>query len=188
MSNNVIINNNLIQDVCPLCSGNQIYPIGKIPCPNDLMYSSTAIRLMRRPELWRCRSCRSGFIQQAVNDQDAEKLYRTSDSSKRWVSSALFEERKTENLVAVMRNAFQSGKTVLDLGCNAGDLLDFAKKHGCATYGMEFSAAAAALCSQKGHTIITGFDSVNFRFDVITAFDLIEHVYDVNDFLCIGTC
>lgn len=177
-----LIDNNLWHNVCPLCSSSNIYSTGKIPYPENVLYSSTLIKLKNTAELWRCRECRSGFVQNAVTKDDSEALYKESDSSKRWVSKALFENSKTEDVVSIMKKLFSENKTILDIGCNTGELLDYSKESGCLTYGIEYSSTSTAVCLKKGHKIIHDINQTGFSFDVITAFDIIEHLTDVNGF------
>ena len=72
---------------------------------------------------------------------------------------------------------------VLDVGCNTGELLDFVKSKGCRTAGVEFSATSRSMLNSKQHQAYDSLDHVTERFDVITAFDLVEHLYDVPGFL-----
>ena len=183
MSDNVIINNNLIHEVCPLCHSRLISSIGKSPRLKECTFSSSRINLKYLSELWRCRECKSGFIQYAVTKEDAECLYEKSNSSARWASSKRFEDQKTEDIASIMKDIFSSAQSVLDIGCNTGELLDYAKSFDCSTYGLEVSKPSALICSGKGHNIISGLDTCDHRYDVITAFDVIEHLHEVNEFL-----
>jgi SAM-dependent methyltransferase len=75
------------------------------------------------------------------------------------------------------------GREVLDIGCSSGTLLDYAKAKGAATAGVDPSAACGELVTAKGHrfaTTLTNF--VGQRFDVITAFDVVEHIYNLSGF------
>lgn len=177
-----LIDNNLWHKVCPLCQSSIIYNVGMIPYPESVLYSSTLIKLKNKAELWRCHECRSGFVQNAVNKEDSEVLYKESDSNKRWVSKTLFEDSKTEDVVIIMKKLFSESKTILDIGCNTGELLDYSKEFGCITYGIEYSSTSTAICLKKRHKIICDVNQAGFSFDIITAFDIVEHLTDVNGF------
>ena len=82
-----------------------------------------------------------------------------------------------------MTDVFVNGGRVLDVGCNTGELLDFAKKLGCAASGLEYSDVSRKVIRSKGHTAYQSFDEISDQFEVITAFDLVEHLYDVPGFL-----
>ena len=72
---------------------------------------------------------------------------------------------------------------MLDIGCNTGELLDYAKSRGCQTAGLEFSAASRGVLEEKGHRAYASFDELDELYDVITAIDFVEHLYDVPDFM-----
>lgn len=76
----------------------------------------------------------------------------------------------------------QSG-TLLDLGCSSGAFLESMKSECWNLYGIEMSAANARTAQQRsGAEIFTGDipDAPFAResFDVITCFDVLEHVFD----------
>ncbi|MDE2403418.1 MAG: class I SAM-dependent methyltransferase [Sphingomonadales bacterium] len=72
---------------------------------------------------------------------------------------------------------------LLDLGCSTGLFLERAAAMGFAASGIEFSAASARFAAGRtGLPVMTGTihdcDEPDASFDVITAFDVIEHVPD----------
>lgn len=78
---------------------------------------------------------------------------------------------------------------LLDIGCGAGSFLALAQKRGWEPHGVEMSPGLSAACERNlGIGVITGrFEDVKLpagRFDVITMWDVIEHVIDPG--FCIG--
>lgn len=137
----------------------------------------------REPELWECSGCQSWFVQNVLTEVSARQLYSVGDSTSRW-STVPFEEQKPAEIVAELSRLFTRGKNHLDVGCNAGGLLDFARARGCETTGVDYSATTRDVIERKGHRWSPSLDAVERNdFDVITAFDLIEHLYDVESFL-----
>lgn len=176
------INNNLRHDLCPLCHDSAISVIGSIQYDRPVLFSSTEIELLNGAELWRCNDCHSGFTQNAIQIDDVIELYTNNESSLRWDNAALAES-KTPEVVAALRTVFSQGGYVVDVGCNTGELLDFAKSFGCRTAGVELSRGSRAALKQKGHTVTESLADVQDQSaDVITGFDLLEHLHDVNAF------
>ena len=105
-----------------------------------------------------------------------------SRAGERW-SRVPFEQLKTPEVVRAMSLVFRDKGRVLDVGCNTGELLDFARKFGCVTSGLEYSDDSREVIRGKGHTPYQTFDEVSDQFEIITAFDLVEHLYDVPAFL-----
>ena len=75
---------------------------------------------------------------------------------------------------------------LLDVGCAIGVMLEEAQKVGFKAYGIDISKDAVKYCQKHGLQVISGALSSNRaltqrRFDVITAFEVIEHEYDPLD-------
>jgi 2-polyprenyl-3-methyl-5-hydroxy-6-metoxy-1,4-benzoquinol methylase len=82
----------------------------------------------------------------------------------------------------------KSGGTLLDVGCGLGYVLDAAKQRGWNEYGIDLSSYAVGVCRNKDHgNVWCGtMETVALQrdyFDVVTAFDVFEHVCDPNKFL-----
>ena len=78
------------------------------------------------------------------------------------------------------------GKFVLEIGCATGDLLSVMKSMGAKVAGLEISSYAAKIARERSLPVMTGtIDSIADRwsFDVIVAFELIEHVTSPSKFL-----
>jgi cyclopropane fatty-acyl-phospholipid synthase-like methyltransferase len=100
----------------------------------------------------------------------------------RWSANSL-RESKSEEIIRTLEIIFQKDKTVLDIGCNTGELLDFAKSQGCRTFGVELSETSREVLMKKGHVPFPSIDDASGSYDIITAFDLVEHLYVFPAFL-----
>lgn len=75
-------------------------------------------------------------------------------------------------------------KKILDVGCGEGAFLDAARKRGCETWGIEFNPATLETLNSKGHRVLREMpvsspaSSENAGFDLITFFQVLEHVPD----------
>jgi SAM-dependent methyltransferase len=176
----LIVNNDLVHSQCPLCMSFKIKMVGNLKYSSDLIFSTHEIVLQNKPELWKCLNCRSGFTQYAINKEKAESLYSSGNGSKRW-SSEVFD--KDSIVVNYFTDLLKKEMNVLDIGCNTGEFLDFAKDRGCSTYGVELSDNSIEILEKKNHIAKKDMDFGDVKFDLVVAFDLIEHLYDVNGFL-----
>lgn len=177
-----MITNEFRHACCPLCRTERIRKIGDIHYGQPVLFSTKEIILRSIPELWSCQHCESSFIQNVVPERLAVELYSHGVSAERW-SREPFLEQKPARQIKCLRRYFGEGKRVLDIGCNTGELLDFAADLGCRTAGLEYSEESRKILEEKGHAAYASMAKVNEEFDVITAFDLVEHLYDVPAFL-----
>jgi SAM-dependent methyltransferase len=157
--------------------------MGKVSVSGDIKYSTHSITLERAPEIWKCRACKSWFTQNAIPEATSHLLYVSGDSGNRWTAEP-FEKAKNAELIREFDRNVGAGCRLLDIGCSTGLLLDYAKKRGAATSGMDYSEASGALVRQKEHRFALSLSEFfDEQFDVITAFDVVEHLYDMASFL-----
>lgn len=83
------------------------------------------------------------------------------------------------------------GGELLDAGCGDGHFLEAARKMGFKARGFDFDAAAIAKARARGlEARVSDFDAafadpaLKGRFDVVTLFDVLEHVPEPARFLC----
>jgi SAM-dependent methyltransferase len=176
------IDNSFTWDCCPLCDSSHIHKIGDADYGGEGKFSTQEVNLDCQPEMWTCDQCCSGFIQNIIPEATSVLLYTNSNAGQRW-HSIPFEQQKTPEVIRTMTEVFMGKGRILDIGCNTGELLDFARSHGCITSGLEYSTASRGILLSKGHFAHKNFDDLTEKFDVITAFDLVEHLYDVPEFL-----
>lgn len=176
------VKNNYRFNQCPLCTSEAIYCMGKITYLKPTKFSTIEIDLEFVPELWKCKQCLSAFVLNIIQEGIAKKLYTNGLAGDRW-SMQKFNQNKMQNVVEYMEDAFNNKCRILDIGSNTGELLDFAKNFGCNTVGLEFSSSSREILINKGHEAYSSFGEIEGKFDFITAFDLVEHLYDVPNFL-----
>jgi SAM-dependent methyltransferase len=83
---------------------------------------------------------------------------------------------------AALAQCKQSG-ALLDLGCSAGSFLEFMRSESWKLYGIEMSVECARTAERTSgaHVFVGDVLEAPFRpesFDVITCFDVLEHLYD----------
>jgi len=163
---------------CPFCNSIRIKKLGNLMYGKNTEFSSHLIKLTILPEIWECIVCKSTFTQNAIPPKEAECLYSIGKSSQRW-STNNFEEDKVEQVMFYLDNLIlRKDIKLLDMGCNTGKFLDYLKQKGIKTFGFEICKQSYKEALRKGHTVFSLLSKVNGTFDVITAFDFIEHLYD----------
>ena len=182
MNTTQYLNNDLTSSLCPLCRCKKIKTIGFVKYPK-MIFADSPIVLKNTPSYAYCLHCKSGFIQNAIQEKDANLLY-AKKKSKRWISTISFTERRTEKTVKMITRLLKPGIRVLVIGCSTGQLLEFVKQFKCETYGIESSKPAQNICKERGHECFSSIeDIVNFApFDVFFLLDTIEHIYDIPHF------
>ena len=177
------IDNNNVFTQCPCCGGSSFRGLGNLILPLRTIFSTIDIKLLNLPYLEECKACETSFVQNSMRSQDAEKLYSTGDGRKRW-SGTTFIKDKTVVVVERLQSLIQlkANQTVCDIGCNTGEFLDFAKPMGAKTFGVELSTASVDFCLKAGHSVKPDLNAFDDTFDIITAFDLIEHLYSPDTF------
>jgi SAM-dependent methyltransferase len=181
MTHSATIENDLRYEHCPLCSSERVSRVGRIPYDSPTRFSTSEFEFASAPELWHCKGCGSSFVQNAVPEETAISLYTSGASGERW-SSEEFQLLKPENQLSTLNGYLKAGASVLDIGCNTGELLDYARARGTKTTGVEYSGASRKVLERKGYDSFASLADVTGEFDVITAFDLVEHFYDVPGF------
>ncbi len=129
----------------------------------------------------RCEACGVAFLAKRPEDFDAN-LYdyyaKRVGRSRDELYDPLTSERYRVLLSAWM--ARTSGRRLLDVGCGQGQFLQSASSVGWIARGIDLSASAIAICQSFGlpaeRLDFFAPELSSERFDVITMFELIEHV------------
>ena len=129
----------------------------------------------------KCRRCGFVYVNPLMSEKELAKFYEDDY----YVFDELYDKLNEENSVRdfedIKKTVGSGEKKILDIGCAKGFLLNAAKKSGWETYGIDISAPAAAIARKKfGLDVFTGpIESAPYKnefFDVICAFDYLEHV------------
>lgn len=155
-------------DACPLCASIEFSPR----------------RGFEKLFLSVCRKCRFVFDTRIPSTEELVEFYkRYNYSSIKPISSATVASftRLLDQFEKLRKNG-----SILDIGCGQGDFLVAAKTAGWDTYGTEYSAAAANILRSRNIKVHEGpIQNAMFgdrQFDVITAFEVIEHINSPREF------
>jgi 2-polyprenyl-3-methyl-5-hydroxy-6-metoxy-1,4-benzoquinol methylase len=135
--------------------------------------------------LYRCKICAGVFIPEfnfkPVDFYD--KHYFKGSDSKGYQNYKCMENslRKTfiKRINKIEEKHKITGKDMLDFGCGMGFFLSEARKKGYRAAGIEVSDYAAGYCRTKyGFSILNNINDIDKNFDIITMWDVIEHLED----------
>jgi 2-polyprenyl-3-methyl-5-hydroxy-6-metoxy-1,4-benzoquinol methylase len=172
--------NNLKISECPCCKSTSFSQIGTVNYPKNPCFSSLQITLTNIPELWACNLCKSRFIQNRVSEFQSIDLYSQGNS---WYYKSTFEDLKSAETVRLLDSLLSPNSKLLDIGCANGTFLDYANKRNVLTYGLEYSRSHRQELQLKKHVAYSDWSQIDTCFEIITAFDVIEHLYDLPAFL-----
>jgi 2-polyprenyl-3-methyl-5-hydroxy-6-metoxy-1,4-benzoquinol methylase len=137
--------------------------------------------------LVRCAGCGLAYIDNPPTPERLSEIYSASANYHDELhdpQSAAFARMSgvAQRHLDIVRKR-SSGGRLLDVGCSTGLFLDKAHQAGFDGTGVEFSAESAGFArAQFGLSVTTGsiHDITNVRdsFDIVTMFDVIEHVPD----------
>lgn len=125
--------------------------------------------------LVKCRNCSFVFSRGIPSASELTKHY---EGYLRAGSISPITIKRYEELIETFEK-YAPGRNILDIGCGDGYFLEVAKKRGWNTYGTEFTTEAVEICRTKGihmHQGILSPADFNIRFDIITSFEVIEHI------------
>lgn len=150
---------------CPVCSSEHL---------RQKPLYDIKIRLMF------CRSCSFVFMHR-IPDAEELNLYYSKYSYIKEAYLSPITIKSYQKLLDEFETYRQTGN-LLDVGCGRGWFLEIAKQRGWNVFGTEYSETSIRLCRNKGidmkEGVLNAQDFDNLQFDVITSFEVIEHLSD----------
>ena len=169
----------MIINKCQLCNGKlyKIFSLGKQPLCDDLI----KIGCKKKNKLYKtdiifCKNCIIAYNKYLV---DPKKLFPKSYHYRANLTKDVLDGMS--NLVLNSSKLFNGikNKKVLDIGCNDGSLLNFFKKKGAITIGVEPTNACAKI---KKHKIYNDFFSKKISLDIKKKYSNIDLIVFTNVF------
>jgi 2-polyprenyl-3-methyl-5-hydroxy-6-metoxy-1,4-benzoquinol methylase len=135
----------------------------------------------------RCGGCRVIFKRPSSATPLAEYYDAGYAALDYWDEAAATTNALERLLAGVMRVAPPAASTLLDIGCGTGSFLGLATSAGYRVTGLEVNPQLAERARMTGAEVIEA-DIASMaldarRFDVVTAFDIIEHLLDPIDMI-----
>lgn len=154
---------NHVHTHCILCSSTELKPLS---------------RYYEQHSLIKCGNCSLVFAEKIPSIEELNSHYSAySYDNHATISTSTL--KSYSDLLDEME-PFRSNNRLLDTGCGRGWFLVEAKKRGWEVYGTEYSDKAVELCEKNGINMKHGqLNAALFEagyFDVITSFEVIEHI------------
>ena len=167
---------------CPSCNNNKLISVGNIP-PAHQFAGKLLQSDLKGNTLYRCKSCYLYFRYPRLSKEQLDTLYQV-DNTGSWQYK--LENRRDWEIAVNWLNEQVVGETVLDIGCFDGGFLGNLEGS-WDRYGVEINETAVNSAQKRGVCIISKdffeMNNLSIQFDVVTAFDVIEHVGDPKAFV-----
>ena len=156
-----------------------------IDCPVCAGHSFSHLFTKQNEKFVSCDDCGLMLINPRPEMQQVEETY-DSDYSERYIKKADKKLKRCKKWVARVKNRFVQTGRWLDVGCSAGFVVAAAEQAGFEAYGVELETAAVNYANGKlGLSKVSAGTLVEQQypdeyFDVISMYDVIEHVPDLN--------
>ncbi len=125
--------------------------------------------------LVKCNKCHFVFTSKIPSEQELIEFYKGYGRDD-YLSPITI--KRYQELLDEFEKYKKTGN-LLDVGSGIGYFLEEAKKRGWKVYGTEYTDEAIEICEKKGITMHKGVlnpKNYNVEFDVITSFEVIEHI------------
>lgn len=172
---------------CRICFNKDLHTVlnlGEQPLANDYHTGGREIENIYPLSLMWCNKCTHLQLSHVIDKNVLYKHYQyvsgTSTTMYKyfeWIADKITLECKNKT----------SDKKILDIACNDGSQLNHFSAKGWDTYGVD--PAENINCTNNQHTIFKDFfnfefsTTLNEKFDVILAQNVVAHVDDVHDFI-----
>lgn len=177
-----------IEVACPVCEATttELYLDAEDQALESSEIGPSRLRISPGRVL-RCRTCRFGFRQRRSSPEQLRELYREMDPGI-YESEMEGRNRTAQKHLQIVHRRLRQGR-LLDVGCASGLFLSHALKAGWSITGIEPNEK---LCDEarrnlkgEGEVLCATLEAADIkeRFDVITLWDVLEHVPDPLGFL-----
>lgn len=126
--------------------------------------------------LCKCQSCGFVFSKRIPSEQELIEHYMGYGRND-YLSPVTI---KRYNELLDQFEKYRKTNRILDVGCGIGYFLEEAKKRGWEVFGTEYTDLAVNICREKGISMNQGVlnpdDYSPESFDIITSFEVIEHI------------
>jgi 2-polyprenyl-3-methyl-5-hydroxy-6-metoxy-1,4-benzoquinol methylase len=170
---NVAVETRQRSEACPICGAGKVADL--LTAPDRFHGRKEIYRLVR------CQSCRSAWLTNPPTSEEMARHY-TAEYHKDIVAAGEGSAASRWKNQVKLISYYKRGGAILDLGCSSGGFLSTMKGSRWKLYGieMEESTAQRARATTGAEVFVGEAVEAPFSpasFDVITCFDVLEHMY-----------
>lgn len=164
-------------------------------CPICSEQSDTAETLIHKTSfnVIRCEKCEMIYNNRIVSEEQFSRFLENNFSSETSIdlqeNAAYGHLKRTKNKYILQEaGKITDGRSILDIGCHAGELLQVGNETGWETVGVEIDTGAAGYARSRGLNVLDfkfpdAHDSFSRKFSVVSLLDVLEHIADPLGFL-----
>jgi SAM-dependent methyltransferase len=151
-------------------------------------------------KFWECGHCGAIYLFPYLSQEEEKYFYKKE--FEKFMSGRVGDHRDWSNAEKhiqtnqdqvkrrwkFLQKHINRGKTLLEIGCSSGFMLDEFRAHGLTTIGIEPSGDFSEFLQEKGHRTYESLDLLtkdkkNIKFDIICHFFVFEHIAEPFEFL-----
>lgn len=167
---------------CPVCSHNSFNE--ELSCV-DHTYSKESF------SIYSCKNCLFWFTNPIPEEKNIGEYYKSEEyvshsNTKKGLINTLYHWVKKHSIkkkYQLVSPFLKGNNTLMDYGCGAGDFLSFCKSNGVNVSGYEPSDEARVVAEKTSGLKLKSTSQIHLekdKFDVITMWHVLEHVYHLN--------
>ena len=163
---------------CRLCGSSDIAPFLDVADNGHLRRADV------RLSVWTCHGCDVCFLNPFPPAELGAQYFAESYAApaKSLYYDDSFKERVSATRLEALGRLKPVGRRLLDVGCGKGQFVGVARRQGWDAWGVEFDAGAVQNAREAGLTSVyegsIDHSALPSAFDVITLWDVIEHLQD----------
>lgn len=164
---------------CVSCSSDAVDSVGVIPS-NNRFAGKELDRVIAGGNLYRCLACSLYYRFPRLSKDEMDALYLEGDDES-WSSDVAGSRRDWSIASSWIQDVSSTNMSILDVGCFDGGFLS-GIGGSFDLYGVEIHEKAIEIARDRGITILGSnfgkIDNKGILFDLVCAFDVVEHVAD----------
>tara|TARA_B100000768_G_scaffold172847_1_gene181490 strand:- start:564 stop:1544 length:981 start_codon:yes stop_codon:yes gene_type:complete len=151
-------------------------------CPLCLKSLKNYLFQKRGGHYVRCNNCGLVHLDPVFKDKELNTYYKNlHNAQSKVVKNENDFYRRIYSRGLELIHIFKRKGSILDVGCSSGFFLDIAKEKKWQTFGIELNKKESKIAKKKHSVFEHNLELLkNKKFDVITMWDVIEHIKDGN--------